>query len=140
MNRLAKTILLNTFLLLFLLTAISAQAQVDYDVWRENSQIDDMFWSGQGQDFAAGTGLSDFSPVTVVTNLINIAMGFIGITTIVMFMLAGFKILLSSGNADKISDAQKMMWGTVVGTLLIMSSFGIAKFLIGTVANATGLY
>ncbi|MBU4432375.1 hypothetical protein KKD60_03810 [Patescibacteria group bacterium] len=102
--------------------------------------MNEIFWNGQQQEFSNSTGLGDFSPVTVVTNMINIAMGFIGITTVVMFMLAGFKILLSSGNEDTISQAKKMMWGTIVGTFLIMASFGIAKFFIGTVANATGLY
>lgn len=140
MNKLTKKILVNAFLLLSLIIGLSAQAQVDQDIWRENPKIDDIFWNGQQQDFSNSTGLSDFSPVTMVTNVMNIGMGFIGITTVVMFMMAGFKIMLSGGNEDKMSEAKKMMWGTVVGTFLIIASFGIAKFLIGTVANATGLY
>jgi hypothetical protein len=36
-------------------------------------------------------------------------------------------------------NAQKMLWGTFVGTFLMLSSFGIAKFFIGTIANATGI-
>ena len=140
MNKLTKKILVNAFLLLSLIIGLSAHAQVDQDVWRESPKLNEIFWNGQQQEFSDSTGLGDFSPVTMVTNVINIAMGFIGITTVIMFMLAGFKILLSGGNADKLSEAQKMMWGTVVGTFLIMASFGIAKFFIGTVANATGLY
>ncbi|MBU4216868.1 hypothetical protein L6270_03505 [Candidatus Parcubacteria bacterium] len=140
MNIRKKGIIITTCLLLSLLIGISVQAQIDQDVWRESPKLNEIFWNGQQQEFSNSTGLGDFSPVTVVTNMINIAMGFIGITTVVMFMLAGFKILLSSGNEDTISQAKKMMWGTIVGTFLIMASFGIAKFFIGTVANATGLY
>ena len=140
MNIGKKGIIVITFLLLSLLIGISVQAQVDKNVWSDSPKLNEIFWNGQQQEFSNSTGLGDYSPFTMATNVINIALGFIGILMVVMFMLAGFKLLLSSGNADTISQAQKMMWSTVVGAFLLMGSFGIAKFLIGTVANATGVY
>lgn len=139
MNKLTKYLSVNAFLLLFLITGLNAQAQVDQNIW-DNPKQDDIFWNGQQQEFSNSTGLGDLSPVTMITNIINIGMGFIGIMTVIMFMLAGFKMMLSGGNEDKMLNSKKMMWSTVVGTFLMLASFGIAKFFIGTVANATGLY
>lgn len=140
MNKINKKIILTFWLLFPLLIGFNAHAQVDNDIWRENPKADDILWKGQQQQFSDSTGLSDLSPVTMITNIINIGMSFIGITTLVMFMLAGFKLMLSGGNEDKMVEAKKIMWGTVVGTFIVMASFSIAKFFIGTVANATGMY
>lgn len=139
MNKLTKYLSVNAFLLLFLITGLNAQAQVDQNIW-DNPKQDDIFWNGQQQEFSDSTGLGDLSPVTMITNIINIGMGFIGILTVIMFMLAGFKMMLSGGNEDKMVNSKKIMWNTVVGAFLMLASFGIAKFFIGTVANATGLY
>ncbi len=138
MNR-SKIAIINFCFLLSLTIGLTAQAQIDRNLWNNDEQINNSFWNGQEQVFADNIGLSAIDPVTVIINLINLAMGFIGIMTVIMIMMAGFKMLLSGGNEDAMGNAQKMLWGTFVGTFLMLSSFGIAKFFIGTIANATGI-
>jgi len=140
MSTLVKRIISSAILSILLLIGLEVQAQIDKNVWSDNPKIDEIFWNGQQQDFSNNTGLGENNPFTIITNIINIGMGFVGITMVVMFMLAGFKLMLAGGNEDKLVKAQKSIWSTVVGSLLLMSSFGIAKFLIGTVASATGIY
>ena len=127
--------------MLFLIIGLTAQAQIDDSVWGSNDnaqRLDNIVWGGQKEVIANNIGLGTFDPRIMIANIINIAMGFIGILTVIMIMLAGFKIMLAGGNEDKMSEARKMIWGTFVGTFLILASFGIAKFLIGSLVFAAG--
>lgn len=141
MDKLTKIITLGYCLVFFFTIGMTTHAQVDQDIWgnSDNSQrLEEIVWGGQQDIIASNIGLGSFDPRIVVANLINIAMGFIGIMTVVMIMLAGFKIMLSGGNEDSLSEARKMIWGTFVGAFLMLASFGIAKFFIGSIVSAAG--
>jgi len=138
MSKYSKKIIFSFIALAFLFFGSVVNAQVDHNLWNNNSS--DVFWGGHQADISSSLGLGSFDPRIIISNLINIAMGFLGIMTVIMIMLAGVKIMLSSGNADDMEKARGMLWSTFVGTFLILASFGIAKFAINSLVGATGSF
>jgi len=135
-----KYFLIAILVLLGLLLALETKAQVD--IWGAasyNPSVDELFWGGTQQNFSSNLGLGSFDPRLMVANFMNIAIGFLGILTVVMIMVAGFKWMLSGGNEDKIGEAKKMLVHTIIGTFLVLASFGIAKFFLGALTSATGI-
>ncbi|MFZ2310065.1 MAG: hypothetical protein WAW11_00795 [Patescibacteria group bacterium] len=81
---------------------------------------------------AAGLGLGEKSPLETATALINTAMLFLGIIAVCIVLLAGFKWMTAGGNEDKVGEAKKLMASGVIGLIILLSAWGIAKYVIKT--------
>lgn len=68
-----------------------------------------------------------------VNTLVKIAIPFI----VIFFIWAGLKFILAQGKPDKITEAKKMFWYTIIGTLLILGAWTITNAIIGTVNSIT---
>ena len=86
---------------------------------------------------AAGLGLGDKSPLETATALINTAMLFLGIIAVCIILLAGFKWMTAGGNEDKVGEAKKLMASGVIGLIILLSAWGIAKYVIQQSINVT---
>lgn len=64
-----------------------------------------------------------------MSTIIKIALPFI----VLFFIWAGFKFVTAQGKPDKITEAKKMFWYTIIGTLLILGAWTITNAIIGTV-------
>lgn len=87
---------------------------------------------------AAGLGLGSKTPLQTATALINTAMVFLGIIAVGIVLLAGFKWMTAGGNEDKVSEAKKLMASGVIGMIILLSAWGIAKYVIQTGMAVTG--
>lgn len=65
--------------------------------------------------------------------ILKIALPFI----IIFFIWAGLKFILALGKPEKILEAKKMFWYTIIGTLLILGAWTITNAIIGTVNALT---
>ena len=65
----------------------------------------------------------------IMNAIIKIAIPFI----VVFFIWAGLKFILAQGNPEKLKEAKKMFWYTVIGTLLILGAWAITDAIVGTV-------
>jgi len=45
--------------------------------------------------------------------------------------------MTAAGNEDKVGTAKKVMTAGVVGLVIVLAAFGIAKFVIGALVTAT---
>ena len=84
------------------------------------------------------TGLSGTSPVLVVANIIKFILGFLGFITLVLIIYAGFLWMMSNGNADKVAKAKKTLVSAVIGLTIVLSSYGIASFVLNLLMDNTG--
>ncbi|PIR94725.1 hypothetical protein COT95_02625 [Candidatus Falkowbacteria bacterium CG10_big_fil_rev_8_21_14_0_10_37_6] len=80
--------------------------------------------------------LGDSDPRVVIVKIINIILGFVGITALLLILSGGFKIMLSGGNQDSMDSAKKTIYAGVTGLIIILSSYGIAKFVIASLSAA----
>jgi len=94
-------------------------------------------WGGQGANINANIGITNQSPQIIVARIINITLGFLGIIAVVIIVAGGFKWMTSGGSEDKIGEAKKLMAAGVIGLVIILASWGISRFVITSISNAT---
>lgn len=82
--------------------------------------------------------LSATDPRIIVGRIIQIVLAFLGVITLVLIMYAGFLWMTSGGDENKVDKAKAMIKNAVIGLVIILSSWGIATFLISRLWNATG--
>ena len=73
-----------------------------------------------------------------IANIINIALGFLGIVAVVIIIYAGFKWMTAAGNEDQAGEAKKMITQAVAGLVVIFLAWVIANFAIDRIGTATG--
>ena len=76
-------------------------------------------------------------PRAIVARIINTAMLFLGIIAVVIILLAGFKWMTAGGNEDKVAESRKLMGAGVIGLVIILAAWGIARFILDRLITAT---
>ena len=94
-------------------------------------------WGGKEGDIKTTTGLGDKDPRDIAASVINVALGFLGIVAVVIILLGGFKWMTAAGNEDKVGEAKKLITAGIIGLIIILAAFAIAKFVIGSLLTAT---
>lgn len=75
-------------------------------------------------------------PRIVIGNIIGYVMGFLGILSLGYTLYAGYTIMTSGGNQDKVDKGKMMIRNGTIGLLLILSAFAITKFVVSSLTNA----
>jgi hypothetical protein len=70
-------------------------------------------------------------------NLINVALGFLGIIAVVIVLIGGFKYMVSGGSEDKTADARRLIVSGIIGLAIILSAWAITGFVISRLLEAT---
>ena len=70
-------------------------------------------------------------------NIINVALGFLGIIAVVIVLIGGFKYMVSGGNEEKTSEARKLIFSGIIGLAIILSAWAITSFVISRLVSAT---
>lgn len=70
--------------------------------------------------------------------IINAAMSLLGLVAVVIILAGGFKWMTAGGNEDKVEEAKKLIGAGVIGLVIIVSAYSIARFVINTLESATG--
>ena len=91
-------------------------------------------------------GLEDISGVRVgqsrdlkdiIAQVINIALGFLGVIAVIIIIYAGFKWMTAGGNEDSVTQARKMIIQAVIGLVIIFLSWIISNFVISRLQDVT---
>jgi len=69
--------------------------------------------------------------------IINVALGFLGIISVVIVLLGGFKYMISGGNEEKTTEAKNLIISGIIGLAIILSAWAITKFVISNLVTAT---
>ncbi|MFA6427632.1 MAG: Ig-like domain-containing protein [Candidatus Magasanikbacteria bacterium] len=73
----------------------------------------------------------------VVVKIIRVALGLLGIVTVGLIVYAGFVIMLSGGNEERIAYGKKIMINAVIGLVIIFSAFAIVQFVLNALGGRT---
>jgi hypothetical protein len=90
------------------------------------------------QQFGANTVLGQQDVRSTIAQIINVALGLLGVISVVIVLGGGFKWMTAGGNEDRVGEAKKMIVAGVIGLAIILSAYAIARFAIGQLSNATG--
>jgi len=69
--------------------------------------------------------------------IINVALGFLGLISVVIVLIGGFKYMVSGGNDTKTDEAKKLITSGIIGLAIILSAWAITGFVIGQLLEAT---
>lgn len=72
-----------------------------------------------------------------IAGVVNIVLGFLGILATLIILLGGFKWMTSQGNTEKVDEAKKLIGAGVVGLVIILVAYAVARFVLASVANQT---
>jgi len=86
---------------------------------------------------ANDAGLSVKDPREIAANVINVILGFLGIIAVILILIGGFMWMTSQGSEEKTGTAKKIMSAGVIGLVIVLAAFGIAKFVISALLTAT---
>ena len=70
-------------------------------------------------------------------NIINVALGFLGIVAVVIVLLGGFKYMVAGGSEEKTSEAKKLIVSGIIGLAIILSAWAITSFVVTRLVTAT---
>jgi len=90
-----------------------------------------------GLKYGAATGLGQVDPRVAAANIINIALGLLGIIAVAIIVYAGFKWMTSAGNEEAVKSAKSTLIAATIGLVIILSAYIIANFVILNIYEAT---
>ncbi len=69
--------------------------------------------------------------------IINVALGFLGIISVIIVLLGGFKYMISGGEEGKTTEAKNLIVSGIIGLAIILSAWAITRFVLGNLISAT---
>jgi len=80
---------------------------------------------------ADGTGLQG-----LVKNILNILSWVIGVVSVIMIIIGGFRYIISSGDSGQITSAKNTILYAIVGLVIVLFAQLIVRFVIGSATKA----
>lgn len=85
----------------------------------------------------AASGLGQGTLPEVAGKVINAFLGILGVVAVVIIIIGGFKWMTAAGDTEKVDEAKNMLLAGVVGVIIILAAYAIARFVVGAVYEAT---
>ncbi len=73
-----------------------------------------------------------------ITKIISTALGLLGIMAVGIVLYGGFKWMTAGGNEEQVLDAKRLLINGLIGLVIIMSAWAIARFVLAKLSDATG--
>lgn len=87
--------------------------------------------------FSKSVGLGDQDLETTIGELINVALGFLGIVAVIIILFGGFKWMTAGGNDEKVGEAKRLIIAGIIGLAIILSAYAITTFVLQSLIDAT---
>ncbi len=69
--------------------------------------------------------------------IINVALSFLGIISVIIVITGGFKYMISGGEEDKTTKAKDLITSGIIGLAIILSAWAITRFVLSSLLTAT---
>lgn len=89
------------------------------------------------QSVFAGT-FGTASITTIILRILQVFFAILGFLTVVLMIYGGFIWMTSQGDPGKVDKAKQIIYNTVIGLIIIFSSYAIASFIIGIFSGGGG--
>lgn len=90
-----------------------------------------------GFEYGEYTGLANRDARFTAAQIIRTALGVLGTVDLAIILYAGFLWMTAGGNEDKVSEAKKWLYGSVVGMAIILSAYSVTSYVINNLIKAT---
>jgi amino acid transporter len=93
----------------------------------------------QANAFAQSSGLNPTTSVgDIVAEVIETALGLLGIIFLVLLVLAGFNWMTADGNEEKIEKAKQTITRAIIGLAIVIAAYSITYFVFNALNKAAG--
>ena len=79
---------------------------------------------------------SDGDLKATIGELLNVALGFLGVIAVIIVLIGGFKYMIAGGNEEKVKDARKWIISGIIGLAIILSAYAITSFVLNSLLDA----
>ncbi len=69
--------------------------------------------------------------------IINVALSFLGIISVIIVLVGGFKYMISGGEEKKTTEAKNLIVSGIIGLAIILSAWAITRFVVSSLLTAT---
>lgn len=119
MNKYSRlTLLATTGFALFLLPSLVMAANPSLSF--------DPLWGGYGNLNDTGLGTTD--PVVIVAQIVNVFLRLLGLLSVLFMLYGGWIWIWARGNDEEITRAKDIIRGSIIGLIVILSSYGIMQW------------
>lgn len=74
-------------------------------------------------------------PRAIISNLIGLVSGFLGIIAVVLILVSGFQWMTAGGDEEVVKKAQQRLVQGVIGLILILSTWSVAYYVVNTLSS-----
>ncbi len=78
-------------------------------------------------------------PRVIAAGIIEIILGFLGITSVIFILYGGWKWMMSKGAPDEIKGARDLMINAAIGLAIVLAAFSVAELIIDELVKAGGV-
>jgi hypothetical protein len=90
-----------------------------------------------GTTAGIGTGTDENTLLTMIGNIINVILGFLGVLLLVYILWAGFLWMTAGGDSKKVETATTMIRNAIIGLIIIVAAYAISTFVLSKLVQAT---
>ena len=76
-------------------------------------------------------------PSSMVGSIIYASLGLLGTLFLVLIVYAGYLWMTAGGEEQQIEKAKSYIKNSVIGLIIVLAAFGITRFVLGSLLNAT---
>jgi hypothetical protein len=90
-----------------------------------------------GLTYAANVGLGTQELRNVAVSVIQTLLGVLGVLSLVIVLIGGFRWMTSAGNEEGVGAAKKTIAAGVIGLVIIFFAYAIVTFVFNVIGTAT---
>jgi hypothetical protein len=83
-----------------------------------------------------GSNAQHIDPKIIISNIVQIALGFLGFIFILLLLYAGFRWMTSEGNESTIEEAKATIRSSTIGLIIVLAAYSIAAFISSSLQQA----
>lgn len=91
-----------------------------------------------GLEFGGSVGLGSRDLRSIITSIIQVVLGFLGLALVVLVAYAGYILMTANGDSEKVQKGKKTIVTALVGLLIVLSSYAIVSFVLKNISESTG--
>ena len=77
-------------------------------------------------------------PRDVIAMVVRVALIFLGVITLIIFIISGIMMMTSGGNEERFKKARTAMVYAIIGLVIVLASYSILEFVFTRLLTATG--
>ena len=79
---------------------------------------------------------SNINAWDTASSMIDKVLGFLGLIAVIIILYGGFRWMTAGGNEDAVKKAKHTLMAGIIGLVIIMAAWGIARFVISLMPTA----